>query len=305
MPEPPLVSIVTPVYNLARYIEETVRSVLTQDYPRIEYIVMDGGSTDGTLEILRRFRDRLRLISAPDQGTADAVNRGFLLSRGEIFAFLNGDDTYVPGAVRAAAEYLAAHPEAGGVYGEADWIGEDGRRLGRYPTRDFDPEALREECFISQPACFLRREVFQRAGMLDAGLRCSFDYDLWIRLSRFSRLGRIERLLARSRMRRDSKTLGARKQVFRETIALLKRHYGYAPFGWVYAYAAFVLDRRDQFFEPLRPSVAKLAAAVALGWRYNPRQPGRVLREAARWVTVEGARRQWKRYWGRGEDLAL
>jgi len=300
MSDPPLVSIVTPVYNLALYIEETVRSVLTQDYPRIEYIVMDGGSTDGTLEVLRRYSDRLRLISGPDQGTADAVNRGFLISRGEIFAFLHGDDTYLPGAVRAAADYLAAHPEAGGVYGEAEWIAEDGSRLGRYPTREFDPERLREECFIPQPACFLRREAFRRAGMLDAGLRYSFDYDLWIRLSRFSRLGRIERVLANSRMRRDNKTLGRRKQVFRETLALLKRHYGYAPFGWVYAYAAFLLDRRDQFFEPLRPSLAKLAAAVALGWRYNPRQPGRVLGEAAQWLTVEGARRQWRRFWGRG-----
>ncbi len=295
----PLVSIVTPVYNLAEYVEETVRSVLTQDYPRIEYIVMDGGSTDGTLEILSRYRDRLRVVSGPDQGAAHAINRGFRLCRGEIFAFLHADDTYLPGAVRAAAEYLAAHPDAGGVYGEAYWIAADGRRLERYPTREFDPQALAEECFICQPACFLRREVFEQAGMLDPRLHCSFDYDLWIRIARFSRLDYLRRPLANSRMRRESKTLGRRREVFRETLALLKRHYGYAPFCWVFSYTAFLLDRRDQFFEPLRPSMTKLLLSLPLGWRYNPRHPLRVIRQWSACLTLAGAERQWQRIRGR------
>jgi len=299
MREPPLVTVVTPVYNLANYVEETVRSVLTQDYPRIEYIVMDGGSTDGTLDILRIYSGRLKLVSQPDRGTADAVNRGFRLSRGDIFTFLNADDTYQPGAVRAAAEYLAAHPAAGGVYGEAQWIGADGSVIGRYPTRDFDPEALRQECFICQPACFMRREVFERAGMLDARLLYAFDYDLWIRISRFTRLERINRLLANSRMRRDNKTLGRRRHVLLENMKVLKRHYGYVPFGWVYAYAAFLADRRDQFFQPLRPSTAKWLLSLPLGWRWNARRLGRFLREWASWATMAGARRQWARFRGR------
>ncbi len=295
----PLVSIVTPVYNLAGYIEETARSVLAQDYPHIEYIIMDGGSTDGTLEILNRYRDRLRIVSAPDEGTADAINRGFRLSRGEIFAFLNADDTYLPGAVRAAVEYLAAHPDAGGVYGDANWIAADGRPLGPYPTREFDPAALAEECFICQPACFLRRQVFEQAGMLDTQLHCSFDYDLWIRIARFSRLGYLKRPLANSRMRRENKTLRQRELVFRESIALLKRHFGYAPFCWVYSYTAFLLDRRDQFFEPLRPSLTKLLVSLPLGLRYNPRHPLRVIREWSACLTLAGAERQWQRIRGR------
>lgn len=299
MPDLPLVSIVTPVYNMADYVEETVRSVLTQDYPHIEYVVKDGGSTDGTLEILERYRGRLTLISGPDQGTADAVNRGFRLSRGEIFAFLHADDTYLPGAVRAAVEYLTGHPAAGGVYGEADWIAPDGSPLGRYPTRDFDPQALQEECFICQPACFLRRAVFQQAGLLDPRLHCAFDYDLWIRISRFARLERMACLLANSRMRPANKTLGRRRQVFQETLGLLKRHYGYAPFGWVYSYAAFLVDRRDQFFEPLRPSILKLLLSLVIGWRYNPRRAVRYFRDWSRWLTLAGAQRQWERFRGR------
>src|SRR5579872_2866095 len=100
----PLVSIVTPCFNAARFIEETIESVLAQDYPLIDYVVIDGGSTDGTIEILRRYEDRLHWHSARDNGQADAVNRGFAQARGDIFAFLNADDTYLPGAIARAVE---------------------------------------------------------------------------------------------------------------------------------------------------------------------------------------------------------
>lgn len=295
MGEDPLVSIVTPVYNLADFIEETVLSVLNQDYPRIEYIVMDGGSTDGTLEILAKYRDRLRVISQADRGTADAINQGFRLSRGEIFAFLNADDTYLPGAVRTAVECLAAHPEAGGVYGEANWVAEDGRFIERYPTRPFDPALLAHECYICQPACFLRRETFLNAGLLDPDLECVFDYDLWIRVSRLARLEKTDAVLANSRMRPAGKTLGQRRRVFREALWVLRRHYGYVPFEWVYAYSAFLLDRRDQFFQPLRPSVPKLLASLALGVGWNRSKAPRFVAEWARWLTPSAAARHWRR----------
>ncbi len=295
MGEYPLVSIVTPVYNLADFIEETVLSVLNQDYPRIEYIVMDGGSTDGTLEILAKYRGRIRVISEPDRGTADAINRGFRISSGEIFAFLNGDDTYLPGAVRTAVECLMAHPEAGGVYGEANWITEDGRIIGRYPTRPFDAALLARECFICQPACFLRREIFRKAGLLDPDLECAFDYDLWIRVSRLAPLEKTDAVLANSRMRRASKTLGQRRRVFREALGVLKRHYGYVPFEWVYAYTAFLIDRRDQFFEPLQPSVTKLLASLLLGIGWNRWKALHFVAEWLHWLTPGAAARHWAR----------
>ncbi|MEK7405340.1 MAG: glycosyltransferase family 2 protein [Acidobacteriota bacterium] len=298
MPEYPLVSIVTPVLNMAKYVEETVLSVLAQDYPRTEYIVMDGGSTDGTLEIVRRYEGRLRCEPGPDEGASDAINRGFRLSSGSIFAWLNADDTYAPGAVRTAVEHLLAHPEAGGVYGEANWIGADGGALGRYPVRPFDPELLSRECFICQPASLLRRDVFEQAGHLDPALHYTFDYDLWIRLSRIARLEKIDAVLANSRMHRETKTLGSRKEVFRETLGMLRRHYGYAPFSWACAYACFLVDKRDQFFEPLRPSVPKYALSLLVGWRYNS-QRLRFFKEWAAGLTLPAAVRHLKRTVGR------
>ena len=113
----PLVSIVTPCYNMARYVEETVQSVLDQDYPNIEYIIQDAGSTDGTVEILKKYEEKARVYSEPDNGTADAVNRGFQRSRGSVLAFLNADDYYFPGAVSRAVRTLVAHPEVAMVYG--------------------------------------------------------------------------------------------------------------------------------------------------------------------------------------------
>jgi glycosyltransferase involved in cell wall biosynthesis len=152
----PLVSIVTPSFNMAKYLTETIESVLSQDYPRIEYIVVDGGSTDGSLEILERFKDRLCYVSGPDRGPSDAAHRGFRQSHGQILAWLNADDSYLPGAVSKAVSYLQAHPDTDVVYGEGWWIDESGAVLGRYPTLPFDVKVLERDCFICQPAAFVR-----------------------------------------------------------------------------------------------------------------------------------------------------
>src|SRR5271155_1305031 len=130
----PLVSIITPSFNAARFLEATIRSVLDQDYPHIEYIVMDGGSTDGTLDILPSHRDQLTYFSAADDGAADAINKGFAKAQGKILAWLGADDTYLPGAVTKAVEALADNPDAAAVYGEASWVGSEGEVMGRYPT---------------------------------------------------------------------------------------------------------------------------------------------------------------------------
>jgi glycosyltransferase involved in cell wall biosynthesis len=278
----PLVSIVTPSYNMGSFLAKTIESVLSQDYPRIEYIVVDGGSTDGSLEILKRYQGRLRYEYGPDQGQGDAINKGFLQSHGQIFAFLNADDTYLPGAVSTAVRHMLANPGYAGVYGEAYLVDEHGTILRPYPTRDFDPELLIKECFICQPAVFLWREAFIEAGMIDPTLRNGMDYDLWFRIAKKARLLRIGDYLATSRMHQGAKTLRERLSVYSNAICVVRRHCRYVPFCHIYAYCCSLLDKRDGFFEPVPPSLAKFLLAVLYGSGINFRHLWRFWAEALR-----------------------
>ncbi len=289
----PLVSIVTPCFNMAQFLRETIESVLDQDYPNIEYIIMDGGSTDGTLEILEEYKDRLHFESRADLGTADAINRGFQRSNGAIFAYLNADDTYLPGAVAAAVRHLQENADCGVVYGEGWWVDANGNLIGRYPTKPFDRELLSNECFVCQPATFVRREVFERAGKMDPCLNFVFDYDLWIRVAKVEMMSKVDGFWATSRMYPENKTLRKRAVFFEETMQTLMRHYGYVGFQWVYGFAGYLIDRRDQFFEPFRPSFVGYALSLVLGLRYNWRQPIRYIREWHAVMSVEGLVRLW------------
>ena len=273
----PLVSIITPSFNMARYLPETIESVLTQDYPSIEHIVVDGGSTDETLDILNRHSDRLRYVVGKDKGPSDATARGFREATGEIFAWLNADDRYLPGAVRAGVEYLQAHPEIDVVYGEAFWIDENGEVIRRYPTLPFDVNVLERDCFICQPASFMRASAYRRCS-LDPDNNLSFDYDLWIRMAKEGmRFGWIPDYLANSRMHNGAKTIYERERILDASISLLKRHYGYVPFSWVFGRTAFRIDGRDQFFKPLRPSLRKYLASLPAGLQLNSTQRLRFL----------------------------
>ena len=293
----PLVSIVTPSYNMARYLPQTLESVLSQDYPNIEYIVMDGGSTDGTLEILESYKDRLRYLSAPDRGAADAVNRGFAISHGTIVAWLNADDTYLPGAVTAAVCRLVTEPDTAAAYGQAYWVDDRGAILKPYPTRAYTSGMLSDDCYICQPACFLRRAAFDNAGGLDISLECSFDYDLWIRIANHGGFASIPDYLATSRMHSGNKTLGNRRQVFREGFLLLKRHYGYIPFHWIHSYISYRRDKRDQYYEPLQPTVLNYCLSLPLGMAYNWRHIRRYCRDWSGGMSYAGAIRSWRRSW--------
>ncbi|MCE5310924.1 MAG: glycosyltransferase [Acidobacteriales bacterium] len=294
MPGGILVSIVTPVLNMAGYVRETIESVLAQDYPDIEYIVMDGGSTDGTLEILESYKHRLRYYSGPDKGTADAINQGAALASGSVLAWLNADDTYLPGAVSAAVRHLSASPLAAAACGQAYWVDGSGKVLSAYPTARPDFYRLQLDCCVCQPACFFRREDFLRAGQLDKALQIAFDYDLWIRLARNSRIELIPHFLATSRMHPDNKTLGNREALYRESFRVLKRHCGYIPLKWIYSYAAWLRDGRDQFYQPMQPSLRVYCRSLPLGFWQNRAHPLRYAREWASAMTVEGVKRRCK-----------
>jgi glycosyltransferase involved in cell wall biosynthesis len=280
-----LVSIVTPVRNGERFVAQTVESVLAQSYPHVEYIVVDGGSTDGTLEILTQFADRITIVRGADAGQADAINRGFALARGEVFGWLNADDLYLPGAVEAVVNTFGERPDAGVVYGEADHVDDEERVIDAYPVEPFEAGSLERRCFICQPAAFVRRAAFAAAGGVDPRLHYALDYDLWIRLSRSTRFAFLRKRLARSRMHSTNKTLGFRREAYEETMGLLRRRYGYVPFEWVYGYTSFLLDRKDQYFEASHVTRPKVLLSLALGLVRNPLRPLRFVRD---WLSHRG-----------------
>jgi glycosyltransferase involved in cell wall biosynthesis len=283
--EYPRVSIVTPSYNKAPFLEQTIQSVLAQDYPHIDYIVMDAVSTDGSVEILRKYDGKLRYVVESDQGQADAVNRGIRLLSGPICTFLNADDTYLQGAVGTAVQHMLRAPGMAVVYGEGYYIDHKGDVIGRYPTHGFDPDLLRRNCYICQPTAFMQRTVFDEMGGLNVDKHCALDYDLWIRISKRYPMLKVDEYLATSRMYPQNKTLRNRRQVYRETIASVRDHYGYVPFDWVFGYASHLTKPETPFFEPAPPTRTQYLMALLMGLHYNRDYPGRYLHE---WRTAAG-----------------
>lgn len=224
-PAVPLVTVVTPSFNQGEFIGETIESVLGQDYPSIEYIVIDGGSSDTTLDILRRYDGRLQWDSGPDDGQSDAIRRGFEKAKGEIIAWLNADDLYVPGAVSRAVDALEGNPEAGFVYGRADFIDERGTLRGQHVVKEWDLDRLiARENFVPQPAVFMRKRAHDAVGGVARDLHYVMDYDLWIRLGRAFPVMRVDDVLARIRLYSDTKTAAGGLARIREIRMMIGRH---------------------------------------------------------------------------------
>lgn len=270
--ERPLVSIVTPTYNMAGFLRHTIDSVLGQDYPHIEYLVMDAASSDDTVQLLRQYEGRLSFVSERDKGQADAVNKGFHRTRGAIFAFLNADDTYLPGAVGTAVRRMTESPSVGVLYGEAYYIDEAGNQLERYPTMAFDANLLKRNCFICQPSTFMRREVYGAVDGMDISLHWALDYDLWIRISKIAPMLKVDEYLATSRLHRNNKTLGQRGKIYKQIMQVARTHYGYVPLDWILGYASYLVEpQQGAEFESSRPSRVKSAVAFAAGAWENRR----------------------------------
>lgn len=232
LPAVPKVSIVTPSYNQSAFLEETIRSVLEQDYPHVEYIIVDGGSSDGSVEIIRRYESRLAWwVSEKDRGQTDALNKGFARAHGDILAWLNSDDTYLPGAISQAVACLQAHPEAAMVYGDANLVSANGEFLGRFPARQTDYRRLmRGSVHIPQQASFFRAELWRKVGPLDASFYFAMDYDLWVRLAKWAPLHYEPRLWANFRLHSQGKSIASDDRCYPEMIRVYRREGG-GPFS--------------------------------------------------------------------------
>lgn len=221
----PLVSIVTPSLNQARFVEEAILSVRRQSYPHVEHIVVDGVSTDGTLEILASY-PHLVIVSEPDTGQSDALDKGFRLAQGEILAWLNSDDVYLPGAIESAVEALS-RSGAALVYSGYRRIDEEGRVLREQAARPFDRRsALNDGNPIPQPTAFFTRDAFWSVGGMNVSYHYAMDYELWLRLSERHSVLPVDAIWAAFRVHPGSKTVARQEHFWREERRAARAHGG-------------------------------------------------------------------------------
>lgn len=233
----PLVSIVTPSFNQGRFLKRTIDSVVNQDYSHIEYCVIDGGSRDESIDILRSYGNRFYWHSRPDQGQSDAINQGLSRSRGDILAYLNSDDVLLPGAVSSAVRHFANNPAWDLIYGNAHNIDATDGLINDYPAAAYSFDKLLQTCCICQPAAFWRRRVIEQVGLFDENLHYAMDYEYWLRLGRAGgQLVHVPEFLACSRVYAETKTQSARLEVFREILEASRRHAKDASFDQYCAY---------------------------------------------------------------------
>ncbi len=223
----PKISIVTPSFNQGQFLEETILSVLNQGYPNLEYIIMDGGSTDGSVDIIRKYQNRLTYwVSEPDNGQADAIYRGFERATGAILAWLNSDDYYLPGALLAIGEFFAIHPKAELVIGNSIVVDGDGREVFRRWAApvSFDSLLFWGKMGFHQPASFWRRDAFFATGGFDRQLLFCFDLDMYLRLTKSKPARRIDRFLAAFRKHPTTKTTRLELTRKEEEEMVLRQH---------------------------------------------------------------------------------
>jgi GT2 family glycosyltransferase len=247
----PLVTIITPSFNQAQFLGATIESVLAQNYPNIEYLILDGGSTDGSVDIIRRYEHRLGAwVSEPDKGQTEAINRGFGMAHGEILAYLNSDDIYWPGAVGEAVAFLQTHPEVGLVHGGAYYVDDAGDPVGRFPSSQTGHRELRRGApRIAQQAAFFRSLVWRMVGPLDPTFYYAMDYDLWVRISGVTPLAYVPRMWAGFRLHGESKSMTVARRCWPE---MMRVHFRDGGGVFSILYAKYLVRRVVEPVMPLR-----------------------------------------------------
>ncbi len=264
----PLVSLVTPSYNQGRFLKRTIESVLTQSYPNIEYLVIDGGSNDESVEILRSYGDRFYWLAEKDRGQSDAINKGMARAKGDILAYLNSDDVLVPGAIERVVGFFQRNPDCDMVYGNADYIDENDKVIGCYKTADYSFNRLLEDCMVCQPATFWKRRIAENVGSFDEDLNYVMDYDYWLRIAKAN--GDIRFLpdtLANSRLYPETKTLSARSKIFKEIFKTCRKHTGRVHLNYYKGYWHYLLHEKNSITSRVLRQIPYSHAQ--LGWFHH------------------------------------
>jgi len=251
MLDAPVISIITPSYNQGEFLEETLVSVLSQEGDFfLDYLVIDGGSTDDSPEIIRRYAElldknewqvrcrgiRYRWLSEPDHGQSDALMKGFKMAEGDVFAWLNSDDVYLPGTLQKITMLFGDNPGMALIYGDAQYCDEDGKVIGMYPAEAFDYEKLAWFNFICQPSAFFKKGAFDDVHGIDESLHFAIDYDLFLRIGkRFKVLYHAE-IFSKYRLHEQAKTINEEIQYknHEETLCVAIKHFDWAPLNRVY-----------------------------------------------------------------------
>ncbi|MFC1933568.1 glycosyltransferase family 2 protein [Chloroflexota bacterium] len=232
IPDNPWVSIITPVLNGVKYLEECIQSILNQNYPYIEHVIIDGGSSDGTVDVLSKYEDkypeRISFISEPDKSAEEAWNKGLAIAKGEVFGWLGADDIYEPDAIQTVIEFFRSNPDAYFVFGDLNLIDESGQIFRRIHCTDFDlDEIINNKCEIGATSVFFRRAVVEHVGLLNTKTRIS-ELDYWIRVAKVFQIRRIDKVLSSLRIHEGgfSGSIEASKAVIHDGFFISLRHGG-------------------------------------------------------------------------------
>lgn len=274
----PTFSVITPSFRQGAFLERTIQSVLAQQSVNFavdcEYVVCDGGSDDNTVEILQRYGDRLRWISEPDQGQADAINKGLAMTSGEIIAWINSDDLYYPQAFAQVQAFFADNGDVDVVYGQAQWVDEHDQLIESFPTEVWNYRRLFQTCYLCQPAVFFRRRLIDQLGPLDVSLHYCLDYELWLRYGRQAKFYYLPVPLAASRLHRENKTLGQAAAMHSEVLHMLKTKFNRVPESWILGYALTKVEQEtqvsrfdDELFWPFMGRFLWTSCVEIIRWR--------------------------------------
>ncbi|WP_075063248.1 glycosyltransferase family 2 protein [Ornatilinea apprima] len=285
MGELPRVSIVTPSYNQAQYLEDTIRSVLEQGYPNLEYIIVDGGSTDGSVDIIRKYEHKLAWwVSEKDEGQGDAILKGIGHASGEVIAWINSDDYYLPGAVLQAASVLKTHADVGLVYGDVVSLNGKGRPINVQRLPDYGLQDLMSFHIIGQPSVFMRRAVYEKVGGIDPRFHYLLDHQLWLKMAAEAKIYHLPALWSAARYHADAKNVALAARFGREAYQIVDWMAGSEPFSQEFARHRRKIKAGADWLNAWYCSVGgKYGRSIAAYWRALWRDPGRV---AADWKRV-------------------